>query len=80
MLTSDDQKRAFCETVLSVFPEMPKLERKAQLAKTCTPLGLKNVIVDGEYKNLLTKNDLEIIGRFTGKIYGEGMFGRAPEK
>ena len=68
LLISDEQKRALCEATLAVFSEIPKLERKATLAKTCTQLGLKNVIADGGYKNDMPEGDLEIIEKYTGKI------------
>ena len=48
--------------------EIPKLERKAILAKTCTQFGLKNVIADGKYISDLPEGDLEIIEKYTGKI------------
>ena len=80
LLISDGQKRRLCEAALSVFSEIPNRERKANLAKVCTPFGLKNVIVDGEYKNHMSEDDLEIIEGFTGKISKKGIFGRDLEK
>lgn len=68
LLKSDGQKRALCESVLSVFSDVPKLERKAVLAKACTQLGLKNVIADGKYLSDMPESDLEVIERYTGKI------------
>lgn len=65
---TDEQRRALCETVLSVFADVPKRERKAALAKACMPLGLKDVVIDGGYKDSLSEDDMEIIEQFTGKI------------
>ncbi len=80
LLTSDGQKRRLCEAALSVFSQIPNRERKANLAKICTPFELKNVIVDGEYKNHISEDDLEIIEGFTGKISKKGVFGRDLEE
>lgn len=66
--STDDQRRALCEGVLSVFSEVTKLDRKAQLAKVCTPLGLKNVVLDTEYTASMSEDDLQIIEQSTGKI------------
>ena len=71
LLTSEEQKRALCKAALSVFSEISKLERKATLAKLCTQFGLKNVVLDGEYRNDLPEEDLEIIEKYTGKISGK---------
>ena len=71
LLTSEEQKRALCKAALSVFSEISKLERKATLAKLCTQFGLKNVVLDGEYRNDLPEEDLEIIEKYTGKIFGK---------
>ena len=57
-----------CDAVLAVFADIPNRERKAELARICAAFGLKNVIVDGGYKQKLPEDDIEIIEQFTGKI------------
>lgn len=68
LFTSEDQRRALCEGVLSVFASLPKQARKAELAKVCKPLGLKNAIVDTSYNESMSDDDMNIIEKFTGKI------------
>lgn len=63
-----EEKRSLCDAVLAVFADVPNRERKAELARICTEFGLKNVIVDGGYKQKLPEDDIEIIEQFTGKI------------
>ncbi|MCA0974757.1 KAP family NTPase [Halomonas denitrificans] len=65
---TEDQRRALCEGVLSVFSEVTKLNRKAQLAKVCRPAGLKNVVLDAGYIDSMPDDDLQIIEKSTGKI------------
>lgn len=67
-LTTDDQRRALCEAVLFVFADVPKRGRKAELAKACTPLGLKSVIVDRSYRDSMSDDDMDILEQSTGKI------------
>ncbi|MBS9405437.1 hypothetical protein KG088_17660 [Halomonas sp. TRM85114] len=66
--STDDQSKALCEGVLSVFSDIPKRARKAELAKTCTPLGLKNVVTDAGYTDRLSDDDMQVIEKYTGKI------------
>lgn len=80
LLTSDDQKRMLCKAALSVFPDISTRERKANLAEACTQFGFKNVILDGNYKSDMSEDDLEIIEKYTGKIFKKRMFGRESKK
>lgn len=66
--STDDQHRALCEAVLSVFSDIPKLDTKAELAKVCTPFGLKNVMADAGYTDSMSDDDMQIIEQFTGKF------------
>jgi hypothetical protein len=65
---TDDQGRALCQSALSVFADIPKRDRKADLAKTCAPLGLKNVVADAGHADSMPDDDIHIIEQFTGKI------------
>lgn len=65
---NDEGRRALCESVLSVFADVPKRERKAALADVCTPLGLKDVVIDGGYTDSMSADDIEIVEQFTGKL------------
>ena len=65
---SDDEKRTLCEAVLSVFTDVSKRERKSELARSCAKFGLKNVIIDGNYTETLSEDDIEIIEKHTGTL------------
>lgn len=64
----DEQKRSLCEAVLTVYPDIPKRDRKGELAKICAAIGLKAAAIDGNYAERFTEEDLEIVQKFTGTI------------
>lgn len=66
LFITDDERRMLCQAVLSVFADVTKRERKFELARICTKFGLRNVIIDGNYTETLSENDVEIIERHTG--------------
>lgn len=66
---TDEKRRELCESVMVVFAEIPKRERKAAVAKACTPVGLKDVVVDGGYTDSMSADDLEIVEQFAGKLH-----------
>jgi len=68
IFASDEQHRSLCKGVLSIFANVPKRERKAELAKVCAPLGLRHVVVDSDYIESMATDDIEIIEQSTGKI------------
>lgn len=65
---SDDEKRTLCEAVLSVLADVPKRDHKYELARVCSKFGLKNVLVDGDFIETLSEDDIEIIEKHTGTL------------
>lgn len=68
LFESDDEKRRLCEAVASVISDVPKRDRKSELARICAKFGLKNVLVDGDYVENLSEEDIETIEKYTGKL------------